>query len=187
MVFNLFETLAIFFRKCIFTEVPYAFVCITHSWAREWIKKKQKKTCNAREATVGRGNGPKPAGCGKRVADFSKSFDCVVEGVALGVTLSPMVQIGYLPGKCCLTASNDDSMGQTRSPQSCTGRLPAGKALMKIGRQILDFLYCAGAWFGCLEGNCWTHLQANRASKQLRLLWRILPLWNPKISISKNT
>lgn len=110
-----------------------------------------------------------------------------VKGVALGVTLSPTVQIGYLPGKRCLTASNDASVGQTRSPQSCTGRLPAGKALTIIRRKILCLLYCAGGWFGCLEGNCWAHSQANRASKQSRYCWRILPLWNPKISISKNT
>lgn len=169
MVFNVWKACYIF-QKMHFYRSSICFCLHNPLVGQRMNKKKTKKTCNAREATVGRRNAPKPAGCGKRVADFSKSFFCVVEGVALGVTLSPMVQIGYLPGKCCLTASNDDSMGQTRSPQSCMGRLPAGKALMKIRRQILDFLYCAGAWFGCLEGNCWTHLQANRASKQLRLL-----------------
>lgn len=46
---------------------------------------------------------------------------CHVCGVvALGLT-PPAVLAGYLPGKCCLSVSNDDSTGQTRSPQSSTG------------------------------------------------------------------
>lgn len=33
---------------------------------------------------------------------------------------------------------------------------------------MLAFLYCAGAWFRCLEGNCWTHSHAKSASKTIR-------------------
>lgn len=80
---------------------------------------------------MGTENRPKPTDCVKGVGDFSNHLSVWSKLQPWGVTLSP---IGYLPGKCCLAAGNDDSMGQTRSPQSYPGRLSAGKALTNIRR-----------------------------------------------------
>lgn len=98
--------------------------------------------------------------------------------------LSPQSDIclGNVASRPVMTTAWD----RHEAPRAAWGGCLLAKLWRKSGGKLC-FLYCAGAWFGCLEGNCWTHLQAIRASKQSRLCWRILPLWNPKTSISKNT
>lgn len=120
---------------------------------------------------------------------FFKQFVCVAEGVALGVTLPPpTVQIGYLPGKCCLPASNDASVGQTGSPQSCTGRAACWQSSDESKEAYSpSALLCR--WLVWVSGG--QPLDSFASRKGLETIEILLKDFylskNPKISISKNT